>query len=100
MPLAHGGQGAVVPLALATVLEEDAHVHDFQVVQTTARSLKVRLGSEEEAAAGAVRRALAAYFSAMGFADIKLDVGGQAPRRDRVSGKLRRVIREVDGVLH
>jgi putative adenylate-forming enzyme len=99
MPLAHGGEGAVVPLALATVLEEDAHVHDFQVVQTTARSLKVRLGSEEAAAAGAVRRALAAYFRAMGFADVTLDVGGQEPRRDRVSGKLRRVVREVDGAL-
>jgi phenylacetate-coenzyme A ligase PaaK-like adenylate-forming protein len=100
MPLARGGQAAVVPLALATVLEEEAHVHDFQVVQTTSGALKVRLGSEEAAAAGAVRRALRAYFRAMGFADVKLDVGGQAPRRDRVSGKLRRVVREVDPVRH
>jgi putative adenylate-forming enzyme len=98
MPLAQGGEGVVVPLALATVLEEEAHVHDFQVVQTTSGTLKVRLGSEETAAAGAVRRALAAYFRAMGFADVKLDVGGQAPRRDRVSGKLRRVVREADGI--
>jgi phenylacetate-coenzyme A ligase PaaK-like adenylate-forming protein len=100
MPLAHGGDGVVVPLALATVLEEEAHVHDFQVVQTTSGALKVRLGSEEAAAAGAVRRALAAYFRAMGFADVKLDVGGQAPRRDRVSGKLRRVVREGGSVVH
>ena len=99
MPLAHGGQAAVVPLALATVLEEDAHVHDFQVVQTASGALKVRLGSEQAAAAGAVRRALQAYFRAMGFADVTLDVGGQEPRRDRVSGKLRRVVREVDGAL-
>ncbi|MGZ8274515.1 MAG: phenylacetate--CoA ligase family protein [Burkholderiaceae bacterium] len=100
MPLAHGGEAAVVPLALATVLEEEAHVHDFQVVQTTSGALKVRLGSEEAAAAGAVREALLAYFRAMGFAAVKLDVGGQEPRRDQVSGKLRRVVREVDGVLN
>ncbi|MGB2815820.1 MAG: AMP-binding protein [Burkholderiaceae bacterium] len=100
MPLARGGKAAVVPLALATVLEEEANVHDFQVVQTTSGALKVRLGSEEAAAAGAVRRALVAYFRAMGFADVRLQVGGQEPRRDRVSGKLRRVIREVDAVPH
>jgi phenylacetate-coenzyme A ligase PaaK-like adenylate-forming protein len=100
MPLAHGGEAAVVPLALATVLEEEAHVHDFQVVQTASGRLKVRLGSEEAAAAGAVRRALQAYFRAMGFADVILDIGPQAPRRDRVSGKLRRVVREVERVLH
>lgn len=100
MPLAQGGEGAVVPLALATVLEEDAHVHDFQVVQTASGALEVRLGGEDASAAGAVRRALAAYFRAMGFADVKLDVGGQAPRRDRISGKLRRVVREADGVVH
>jgi phenylacetate-coenzyme A ligase PaaK-like adenylate-forming protein len=96
MPLTDGGVRAVVPLALATVLEEEAHVHDFQVVQTDARSLKIRLGGDEAAAAASVRRALRAYFRAMGFADVVLDVGMQPPRRDPISGKLRRVVREVD----
>lgn len=100
MPLLHGGEGVVVPLALATVLEEEAHVHDFQVVQTATDRLKVRLGSEEVAAAGAVRRALRAYFRAMGFAEVVLEIGRQEPRRDRVSGKMRRVVREVSHVLH
>jgi phenylacetate-CoA ligase len=96
MPLAHGGVGAVVPLALETVLEEQAHVHDFQVVQTAPSAVTVRLGSDRAAAAAAVRRALRAYFKAMGFADVALRVGEQAPRRDRLSGKLRRVVREVE----
>ncbi|MDH4114339.1 MAG: AMP-binding protein [Burkholderiaceae bacterium] len=97
MPLARGGVGAVVPLALETVLEERAHVHDFQVVQTALRAVTVRLGGEQPAsAASAVRRALHAYFQAMGFADIALDVGDQPPRRDCLSGKLRRVVREVE----
>ena len=46
MPLARGGLGTVVPLALATVLEDEAHVHDFQVVQTGSGALKVRLADE------------------------------------------------------
>jgi len=69
-------------------------VHDFQVVQTGAGALKIRLAGEDATAAEAVRRALRAYLRAMGFADIALEVGGQAPRRDPVSGKLRRVVRE------
>ncbi|MGE5162237.1 MAG: phenylacetate--CoA ligase family protein, partial [Betaproteobacteria bacterium] len=55
MPLAHGGVGTVVPLALATVLEDEAHVHDFQVVQTGAGALTVRLADGEGASAAAVR---------------------------------------------
>ena len=47
MPLASGGFGTVVPLALATVLEDEAHVHDFQVVQTGSGVLEVRLADEE-----------------------------------------------------
>jgi hypothetical protein len=57
--------------------------------------LKVRLADERGGSAAEVRRALHAYFKAMGFADVALDIGGQAPRRDPVSGKLRRVVREV-----
>lgn len=95
MPLERGGVGTIVPLALATVLEDEAHVHDYQVVQTVSGGLKVRLAGEEGGAAASVRRALRAYFRAMGFADVPLVIGGQAPRRDPVSGKLRRVVREV-----
>lgn len=95
IPLAGGGFGTVVPLALATVLEEEARVHDFQVVQTCDDALLVRLSREEAAAGAAVRRALRAYLHAMGFAPVALAVGRQEPRRDPVSGKLRRVVRET-----
>jgi phenylacetate-coenzyme A ligase PaaK-like adenylate-forming protein len=98
MPLAHGGLGSVVPLALETVLEERAHVHDFQVVQTAPSALEVRLGGDQAATATAVRRALRAYFRAMGFADVTLAIGGQPPCRDRVSGKLRRVVRHIEKI--
>jgi phenylacetate-coenzyme A ligase PaaK-like adenylate-forming protein len=96
IPLARGGTASVVPLALATVLEEQAHVHDYQVVQTAPRALTVRLGSEQAAAATAVRRALRSYFRAMGFSDVALQIGRQPPLRDRASGKLRRVVRRTE----
>lgn len=100
MPLARGGLGTVVPLALATVLEDEAHVHDFQVVQTPTGALKVRLAEGEGGAAASVRRALQSYFRAMGFADVALEVGRTAPRRDPVSGKLRRIVRERRASTH
>jgi phenylacetate-CoA ligase len=96
MPLARGGTRAVVPLALETVLEEEAHVHDYQIVQTAPNALKIRLGAENADSGAAVRRALRAYFRAMGFADVSLQVADGPPARDRASGKLRRVIREVE----
>ena len=96
IPLARGGTASVVPLALATVLEEQAHVHDYQVVQTAPRALTVRLGSDEAAAAAAVRRALRSYFRTMGFSDVALQIGREPPLRDHGSGKLRRVVRRTE----
>jgi phenylacetate-CoA ligase len=96
MPLARGGTCAVVPLALETILEERAHVHDYQVVQTAPSTLKIRLGADAADSGAAVRRALRAYFRAMGFADVSLQVADDPPARDRASGKLRRVVREVE----
>lgn len=96
IPLARGGTASVVPLALATVLEEQAHVHNYQVVQTAPRALTVRLGGEQAAAGTAVRRALRSYFRAMGFSDVALQIGREPPLRDRASGKLRRVVRQTD----
>ena len=46
-PLSSGGTATVVPLALTTVMEDDACVHDFQVTQTAPNKLQVRLGSDE-----------------------------------------------------
>jgi putative adenylate-forming enzyme len=92
LPLERGGTVAVVPLALSTVLEDDAHVYDFQVTQTEPRSVTVRLGAGEGVPARTVRRALSAYFDTLGIGQITIGVARRPPARDRVSGKLRRVI--------
>ncbi len=91
-PLTGGGTATVVPLALATVMEDDARVHDFQVTQTAPRKLQIRLGGDEHGSAGDVRRALGSYFEALGIGAVSIDIARRAPVRDQVSGKLRRVI--------
>ena len=91
-PLAGGGTATVVPLALTTVMEDDACVHDFQVTQTGPRKLQIRLGGEEQASAREVRRALGSYFDELGIGAVSIDIARRPPARDKVSGKLRRVI--------
>ena len=94
-PLAGGGTTTVVPLALTTVMEDDAHVHDFQVTQTAPRKLQVRLGSDEHGSAREVRRALGSYFDTLGIGAVTIDIARRPPVRDQVSGKLRRVISQI-----
>lgn len=94
-PLARGGTATVVPLALTTVMEDDACVHDFQVTQTGPRKLQVRLGGDEHASAREVRRALSSYFNTLGIEAVSIDIARHAPVRDEISGKLRRVICEL-----
>jgi phenylacetate-CoA ligase len=96
VPVAGGGTTAVVPLVLETVLEEEAHVHHFQVVQTAPRAVTVRLGNEGSNAGDSVRHALRRYFRSVGIGKIAVDISRQPPRPEPGSGKLRRVICAVD----
>lgn len=82
----------VLPLALATVLEDDAHVHDFQVVQSGLRRLQVRLGQGERRASERVRDALAGFLRAQGAQRVAVEVTAGTPLRCPHSGKLRRVL--------
>jgi putative adenylate-forming enzyme len=91
-PLPRGGTATVVPLALTTVMEDEARVHDFQVTQTAPRKLQVRLGGDEQTSAAEVRRALGSYFDTLGVEAVSIDIARRPPARDQISGKLRRVI--------
>lgn len=82
----------LLPLVLATVLEEDAHVNDFQLVQTAPRRLLVRLGVAERDRADAARAALRAYLHTVGLSSVAVQVDAQPPQRNAASGKLRRVM--------
>jgi phenylacetate-CoA ligase len=91
-----GGEVTVVPLALETVLEEGAGAHEFQVVQAADGSLTVHLGNHERSRRAPVRAALRRYFETCEVGPVDIVVSRRAPRRDAASGKLRRVVCELD----
>jgi phenylacetate-coenzyme A ligase PaaK-like adenylate-forming protein len=93
-----GGDGRrvhLLPLALTTVLEEQAGVFDFQLRQLDAQTLVLRLGGPPARARELAPRchaALQAYARAQGAARLRLiDECGQPVPRGR-SGKARRVV--------
>ncbi len=91
-----GGEVTLVPLALETVLEEGAGAHEFQVVQAADGSLTVHLGNQERSRRAPVRAALRRYFETCEVGPVDIVVSRRAPVRDPASGKLRRVVCELD----
>jgi phenylacetate-coenzyme A ligase PaaK-like adenylate-forming protein len=93
-----GSAGALVtllPLALSTVLEEEAGVFDFQLLQRGPRAVALRLGDRVAGTALTVARcrdALRAFARQQGVPSLRvLDETPQAPLRGR-SGKVARVV--------
>jgi phenylacetate-coenzyme A ligase PaaK-like adenylate-forming protein len=83
----------VLPLVLATVLEEHAHVREYQAVQHSAHKLEVRLGDADRSAGARVRAAVGEYLKAQGVARVAIEVNAARPLPSPHSGKLRRVLR-------
>jgi phenylacetate-CoA ligase len=92
----HGQMVALLPLVLTTVMEEDAQVHDFQLIQTGARNLHVALGAESPDAGERVRAALSAYLARNDISNVVIKMDALAPQRSSTSGKLRRVVYAVN----
>lgn len=93
------GSGAhtvtVLPLALESVLEEDAGITHFQLVLRPDRSLELRLpgrGADTRRAFERGRRALAAHVARQGARPLRIVAGTDEPLREAGSGKLRRVV--------
>jgi phenylacetate-coenzyme A ligase PaaK-like adenylate-forming protein len=82
----------LMPLALATVLEDEARVSDFQLLQTRPQRLALRLGAAERARAGTARETLRAYLRRLALDHVTVDLDPAEPCRDPASGKLRRVV--------
>jgi len=89
---ADGRSVTLLPLVLETVLEEDAHVHDFQLIQRGSDRLVLRLGREPEGAAPRACAVLRDYLHTNGLANTRLELAAEPPQREAASGKLRRVI--------
>jgi phenylacetate-coenzyme A ligase PaaK-like adenylate-forming protein len=90
-----GARVTLLPLALSTVLEDDAGVFDFQLLQRGPHTLALRLGPGAAADAGAVarcREVLRAFAHEQGVPSLRvLDESAQPPVRGR-SGKIQRVV--------
>ena len=92
----HKGQSVtLLPLALSTVLEDNAGVFDFYLLQIDACTLELHLPLEGEAGQQALARCLAelhTFATAMGLAPIQVHgrLGNTAPRGR--SGKACRIV--------
>ena len=93
---ADGSIVRILPLALSTVVEEAAGLHRFQIVQTAADRLALRLDPHEVhdrgAAWAAASRGLKEYLVRQGLPNVAVTLERDLPaRRDPRSGKLRQV---------
>jgi phenylacetate-coenzyme A ligase PaaK-like adenylate-forming protein len=81
------------PLALTTVLEEDAGLFDFQLVQEGPRQLDLTVVHDGgEAALACARRVLIAHLRAQGLTGLRLEVQRGVPQVQGRTGKLPRVV--------
>ena len=85
----------VLPLALSTVLEEEAALFDFQLLQHAGDELLLRtglVGSAAELALRRGRRALGAFLAAQGVPEVHIRCESGHPARRGRSGKIQRVV--------
>lgn len=92
----HGEAVALLPLALETVLEEEAGITGFQLLLQADDRLELRLEGVDAAVATArferCRAALLHHLARQHLAPLHITQGRQPPLRQPGSGKLRRVI--------
>lgn len=92
---ASGRRVTLLPMALTSVLEDEAGIFDFQLSQRDARTLELRLaceGDEGRAAAARGREALLDFAARQGARGLRIvESLGQSLPRGR-SGKARRII--------
>jgi phenylacetate-coenzyme A ligase PaaK-like adenylate-forming protein len=92
---AHRRAVPVLPLALETAIEEEAHVTQFQVIGHADGSLELRFEpavADAQAAFARCRQAIRALLSQHGVSVRRITFSAAAPVRERASGKLRRVV--------
>ena len=96
-----GGTVQLLPLALSTVVEEEAGLHRFQLTQDGPASLSIRLdvppGNTRRAARSKVEGCLRTYLNTHGLPDVTLKHDPRPPRPDSRSGKFRQVTNEWPG---
>lgn len=93
--VSRGRRVSVLPLAVCTVLEEEAGLVDFQVIQRGAAELEILVGSDTAASPGLpgrATRALASYLDRVGARGVRIACGLGQRARPGPGGKVRRVV--------
>ncbi len=89
----------LMPMALATVVEETPGVQRFQVIQTAPKTLRLRLemapGEDEAQVWAMVTSRLQEYLEAQGLPSISLDRDSELPRPNPIHGKFRHIWTEL-----
>ncbi|OIQ81975.1 phenylacetate-coenzyme A ligase [mine drainage metagenome] len=89
---------SVLPLALTTVLEEDAGLFDFQLIQQGPSELTLCTRLRGEPGAAALERGkmvLSAYLEWLGASGVRIHCRSGKPTEPGASGKVRRVVAMV-----
>jgi len=93
-----GGKAGVLPMAIASVVEQVPGVVRYQIIQTAPDQIKLRLELEpgvDRASIWAKMEAdLRAFFSAQGAAPVHASLADEEPQASPVSGKFRHVYKE------
>ncbi|MBP2688034.1 MAG: hypothetical protein H6Q83_221, partial [Deltaproteobacteria bacterium] len=83
----------LIPLVLATAVEEASGILRYQVVQAGPRRLRLRLeeapGNNRTQVCDDVLRRLRGYLSSQGLESVEVDLSGERPRSDTAGGKMR-----------
>lgn len=97
-PAAAGGMTGVLPMAIASVVEQVPGVTRYQIIQTAPENIKVRLEVEPGADRAAIwvkmEAELSEFFRAQGAAPVQALLADEEPQVNPVSGKFRHVFRE------
>jgi phenylacetate-coenzyme A ligase PaaK-like adenylate-forming protein len=101
MELPDGTARPLLPLVLATVVEEAQGVLRYQVLQAGPLRLKLRIeeapGYDRALVCGEVLHRLRTYLSSQGLESTSLDLSEERPRSDTAGGKLRQFFVERNG---
>lgn len=97
LPARHGGHPVrLLSLALSTVLEDDAGLFDFQLLQASPQELRLSTGASGPAARASLQRArqvLRAFIDGQGGLPPHLSCRSGTPGRRGRSGKIPRIVR-------
>lgn len=98
-PTTGGEMVRLLPMALATVVEETPGVSRFQIMQTAPMAVALRLEvvstAESERVWASVKQRMCSYLVAQGLSDVKVERAAEPPTRDPRSGKFRHVWAEL-----